>query len=92
MLGKKIKEFREEKNLLLRQVAAYLEVDTALMSKVERGERNLQRDQVIKLAKLFNTPEEDLIAMWLSDKIFNLVEGDIYALKGIKRTLNRFKQ
>jgi transcriptional regulator with XRE-family HTH domain len=91
-LGQKIRETREKQNLLLRQVAAFLEVDTAFISKAERGERNLQRDQVIKLAKLFNTPEDELIALWLSDKIVNIVEGDIYALQGIKKALNRYKQ
>jgi len=44
-LGQKIRETREKQNLLLRQVAAHIEVDTALMSKAERGERNLNRDQ-----------------------------------------------
>ena len=43
-LGQKIRETREKQNLLLRQVAAHIEVDTALMSKAERGERNLNRD------------------------------------------------
>lgn len=46
-LGQKIREMREKQNLLLRQVAAQLEVDTALMSKIERGERNASKQQVI---------------------------------------------
>ncbi len=60
-LGQKIRETREKQNLLLRQVAAHIEVDTALMSKAERGERNLNRDQVVKLAKFFNSSEEEYI-------------------------------
>jgi transcriptional regulator with XRE-family HTH domain len=49
-LGEKIRTLRESKGKLLRHVAAYLEIDTALISKIERGERRLTRDQVIKLA------------------------------------------
>jgi transcriptional regulator with XRE-family HTH domain len=48
-LGEKIRTIRESKSLLLRQVAAYLEIDTALISKIERGERRLTREQVINL-------------------------------------------
>ena len=57
-LRQKIRETREKQNLLLRQIAAHIEVDTALMSKAERGERNLNRNQVVKLAKFFNSSEE----------------------------------
>jgi hypothetical protein len=41
-------------NLPLRQVDVNIKVDTALMIKAERGERNLNRDHVEKLAKFFN--------------------------------------
>ena len=36
ILGKRLRELREEQGLLLRQIAADLEVDTALMSKLEK--------------------------------------------------------
>jgi transcriptional regulator with XRE-family HTH domain len=52
-LGQKIRETREKQSLLLRQTVAQIEVCTALMSKAERGGRNLNREQVVKLAKLF---------------------------------------
>jgi transcriptional regulator with XRE-family HTH domain len=62
-LGQKIRDSREKQNLLLRQISAYLEVDTAFISKAERGERKLQRNQVIKLAKLLKISEEELIVL-----------------------------
>lgn len=88
-LGQKIRESREKQSLLLRQVAAYLEVDTALISKVERGERNLNREQVLKLSKLLKTSEEELISLWLCDKIIGVVGDDKYAMLGIKRALSK---
>ena len=42
IIGKKLRELREQKGLLLRQVAASLEVDTAYISKMERGEKNIK--------------------------------------------------
>jgi transcriptional regulator with XRE-family HTH domain len=44
IIGQKLRELRGEKGLLLRQVAAELEVDTAYMSKMERGEKNIKRE------------------------------------------------
>ncbi len=68
-LGQKIRELRESQSLLLRQVAAHLEVDTALMSKIERGDRNASKQQVINIAKFLKTNEEELLTLWLTDKI-----------------------
>lgn len=67
--GHKIREIRENQNLLLRQVAAHLEVDTALMSKIERGERNASKQQVIEIAKFLKANEEELLTLWITDKI-----------------------
>lgn len=53
-LGKRIKELqevREEKWLFQRQLAAELEFDAPMYSKIERGERRAKRKQVFKLAK-----------------------------------------
>jgi len=91
-LGQKIRDSREKQHLLLRQVAAYLEVDTALISKAERGERNLNREQVIKLSTLLKTSEEELISLWLCDKIMGIVGDDTYAELGLNRALNYLKK
>ncbi len=90
-LGQKIREIREKQGLLLRQIAAHIEVDTALMSKAERGERNLNREQVVKLAKLFGTSEKELISLWLCDKVIEAVGGDPFATQGIKKALTKIK-
>jgi len=68
-LGQKIRELREKQKLLLRQVAAQLEVDTALMSKIERGERNASKKQVVDIAKFLKANEEEFLTLWLADKI-----------------------
>lgn len=84
-LGEKIRTIRESKSILLRQVAAYLEIDTALISKIERGERRLTREQVIKLAKFYNVTEEELLTLWLSDKLLDTIENDPFAMQGLNK-------
>lgn len=88
-LGQTIRETRENQNLLLRQVAAHIEVDTALMSKAERGERNLNRVQVVKLAQLLKVSEDDFISLWLCDKVIEAVGEDPLAEQGIKKALSK---
>lgn len=87
--GETIREYRERKGLLLRQVAAALEIDTALISKIERGERTAQREQVSKLAATLEVEEEQLMVIWLSDKIMNIVEEEPAAYKALKKTEKR---
>ena len=83
-LGKRIKELREEKGLLQRQLAAELEIDSPLYSKIERGERRAKREQVIKLAKLLQVDENELITLWLAGQVYELVQDEKNAINAIK--------
>lgn len=76
LLGKRIKELREEQGLLQRQLAAILEIDTPMFSKIERGDRRAKREQVITLAKQFKVDEKELLTLWLADKILDAIEED----------------
>ena len=69
----------------MRQVAAYLEIDTALLSKMERGVRRPSRDQVVALSEHFGVDEKDLLTLWLSDKILNSVKDDKYAALALNK-------
>jgi transcriptional regulator with XRE-family HTH domain len=45
-LGKRIKELREEKGMVQRQLAAELEIDTPMFSKIKRGEQRAKREYI----------------------------------------------
>ena len=75
LFGKKIKELREKQGLLQRQLAAVLEIDTPMFSKIERGDRKAKREQVICLAQQLKVDETELLALWLADKIVDAI-GD----------------
>lgn len=76
MIGIKIRELREERGLLLRQVAATLEIDTATLSKMEREVKILRKEHLQKLAKIYEIDVAQLIAIWLADKLINILEDE----------------
>lgn len=82
-LGKRIKELREESQLLQRQLAAELEIDTPMYSKLERGERKAKREQVIKLAKIFKVDKEELLTLWLAGQIYELIKDEKLGYKAL---------
>lgn len=83
-LGETIRKLREEKGLPLRTVSAYLDIDQAILSKIERGQRNASREQVIKLADFFKVKEDDLLVFWLSDKLVYEIADEEIALKALR--------
>jgi transcriptional regulator with XRE-family HTH domain len=90
--GETVRDLRESKGLLLRQVAAFLEVDTAFLSKMERNEKKANRQQVQKLAKALETTEKELMTLWLSDKIIETLNDESEALNALKLTEKRLKK
>ena len=83
-LGKRIKELREEKGLVQRQLAAELEIDTPMYSKIERGDRRAKREQVLKLAKMLRTDKDELLTLWLAGQVYEIVKNEKVAKAAIK--------
>lgn len=75
LFGNKIRELSDEQGLLQRQLAAALEIDTLMFSKIERGDRRSKREQVIKLAELLHQDENEMLKLWLADKVIDAI-GD----------------
>ena len=76
LFGNKIKELRDENGIMQRQLAALLEIDTPMFSKIERGDRRAKREQVIKLAEYFHQDEKEMLTLWLADKVLDAVGDD----------------
>ncbi len=88
--GEILREKREKKGLLLRHVSAQLDIDTAILSKIERGERKATREQIVRLAEILDINKESLIVKYLSEKIlYELKDEDlgIQALKVAEKTI-----
>lgn len=76
LFGNRIKELREEQGLLQRQLAVALGVDVPMFSKIERGDRHAKRKHVVILAQQLNVSEEELLSLWLADKIIDAIDND----------------
>lgn len=76
LFGNRIKELREEQGLLQRQLAAFLEIDTPMFSKIERGDRRAKREQVLKLAEYLHQDAKEMLILWLADKFIDAVEDE----------------
>ena len=74
LLGNKIRTLRDEQGVLQRQLAAYLEIDTPMFSKIERGDRRAKRSQVIQMATYFKVDEKEMLILWLADKVLDALE------------------
>lgn len=62
--------------MLQRQLAAFLEIDTPMFSKIERGDRRAKREQVIKLAEYLHQDAREMLTLWLADKFIDAVEDE----------------
>ena len=82
--GERIKQLREHNRLLQRQVASQLDMDTPMLSKIERGERKAKKEQVAHFARLLRTSGDELLTLWLADQLMEVVEGEALALKAIQ--------
>lgn len=90
--GSKIKELREANGLLQRQVASQLEIDTPMLSKIERGERKAKKEQVEQLAKLYKADNKELLTLWLADQLYDVIEGEAQANEALKNVTNKIKK
>lgn len=82
--GNIIRNARGEKGLFLRQVAAELDIDQAIISKFERNERKPTKEQVLKFAKFYKLDKDELLVAWLSDKVIDDLQDEYLADKVLK--------
>jgi transcriptional regulator with XRE-family HTH domain len=71
-----LRRIREEKQIPQKRLAAALDIDTPMFSRIERGERLAKREQVIILAKVLELDENYLINIWMADKIYDLIKNE----------------
>ena len=74
--GERVRTLREKQNLYLRQVAPLLEMDTAQLSKIEKGMRQLKREQIPIIADILKVSSDELMTLWLADQIYAVVKDE----------------
>jgi transcriptional regulator with XRE-family HTH domain len=87
--GLRIHDLRISKSLRQRQVAALLEADTAFVSKMEKGTRQPRREQVLILAEYFQIDKEELLSLWLADKVYDVLKDEDVAKQALRAAENK---
>lgn len=90
-LGLKLRELREQAGLSLRKAAMQVDVDVALLSKMERGERKFSKELVLKLANLYKVDSNKLIIDFLSEKVLYELEDEDLGLEALKVAEKKMK-
>ncbi len=82
--GELLRSLREESRQTLKTVAENLEMDTSLLAKIERNERQPTRNIISQVADYFQVEKKELQSEFLSDQIAYKIldeEADIEILK-----------
>ena len=90
--GNKIRELRETNKLLQRQVASQLEIDTPMLSKIERGERKAKKEQIVQFAELYNADKDELLTLWLADQVYDIIKDEKQANEALKQVSKNLKK
>jgi transcriptional regulator with XRE-family HTH domain len=76
-IGERLRTLREEALLSLREVASHIGIDTSLLGKIERNERQPTKEQMKHIAEFFKIDEKILIKELLSDQFaYKIMEED----------------
>jgi ribosome-binding protein aMBF1 (putative translation factor) len=68
-LGQYLRNLRKDKSLTLHQVSKGADIDSPLLSKLERGERLPTDEQIKKIAKFYKVTESDLKVKATAERI-----------------------
>jgi len=78
-IGELIRTLREKEGYPLRKVAAFLDIDQAVLSKGETGKRKFSKAQIVKLADFFHFDKKEMLVAYLSDRIIYEVGDEEFA-------------
>lgn len=88
-LGVLFRQKREEKGLLIRQVAAVTEMDQALVSRIENGDRLPTKEQLNKLAVLYALNLKNIYSTWLSERMIRDYGNEPYAPEAFREAYDQ---
>lgn len=90
--GEKIRILRTQQGMLLRHLASKLDVDTSIVSKIERGDRQLKKEQIPLLAEILQADKVELETLWLADQLMQLVKDEPTADEALKSVSKKIRK
>ncbi len=94
-LGEQIRTLREQAKLSLREVAGEIGIDTSLLGKIERNERQPTKEQIKQMSFFFKINEKVLMKEFLSDQFaYKMIEeeADIDTLRVAEAKISFYKK
>ena len=89
LFGEYLRNRREQLGLPLRKVAAELDIDTSILSKIERNERVATKEMLPTLAKTLEVQEKDIQIEFIQSTILSEL-GDLeFLTDGLKDVLKK---
>lgn len=89
--GKYLRQIREEKSLPLRKVAAALDIDTSILSKIERNERRANIEMIPIIAQTLDKTEKEVQIEYIKSLVLTELGKLNYLKEGLKATLTEIK-
>jgi len=92
--AEQVRTLREDAQLSLREVAEKIGIDTSLLGKIERNERQPTKEQIKQVAKYFKLDEREMMKEYLSDQIAYRIleeEADLDTLKVAEKKVQYLK-
>ncbi len=86
--GEYLRKSREEKELPLRKVAAALDIDTSILSKIERNERRATTDMLPLLAETLEKSEKEIQIEYIKSLVLTELGELKYLKDGLKEIIN----
>ena len=89
LFGEYLRNRREQLGLPLRKVAAELDIDTSILSKIERNERVATKEMLPTLAKTLEVQEKEIQIEFIQSTILSEL-GDLeFLTDGLKNVLKK---
>ena len=89
--GEYLRDKREQAGLPLRKIAAELDIDTSVLSKIERGERTALKGMLPILAKTLNIQQKEIEVEFIKAIILSEVGNLKFLIIGLEETINIIK-
>lgn len=87
--GEYLRKRREQLGLPLRKVAAELDIDTSILSKIERSERVATKEMLPTLAKTLEIQEKEIQIEFIQSTVLSEL-GDLeFLADGLKNVLKK---
>ena len=78
-MGDYIRQLREKAEMPLRKLAALLDIDQSTLSKLERGDRPVNRQMLPIIAKTFKVDEKEIVVKFMSRQVAYQLVDEKYA-------------